>query len=56
MEVLEVATAIRLIGGIVLTNEPYADIGGVLYGPYMRYSILTSIVISQVCPDQAIPL
>lgn len=29
-------------------HNPYADIGGTLYGPWMRYAILGSITISQV--------
>ncbi|TFY57488.1 hypothetical protein EVJ58_g6989 [Rhodofomes roseus] len=41
-------------GGMCLSSQirpplnPFADIGGTLYGPWMRYAILASITISQL--------
>jgi hypothetical protein len=40
-----------LVASPLVSHATYVvglDIGGALYGPYMRYAILTSIVISQI--------
>ena len=33
---------------IIFHHRPISDLGGTLYGPWMRYCILTSIAVSQI--------
>lgn len=48
MVVLEVSAPHPVLLKFVLSRFPTADIGGILYGKYMRSMILFSIVMSQV--------